>query len=122
MCKWGLYLWASAAGVPVALTIHNVTLPSVAGVAVEGRPVQERSAVNQTVNRTHKTDRLTPTKKPIPHRQPSPPVPAHSRTALVVAISRLVHCQGRSISRLDRSKNSKFFQNPRFLGGQQIFP
>ena len=60
MCKVGLYFVAFASGVVVALTIDVLALPSVAGVAVEVRPAQERGAVNQTVDRRHKTDRLTP--------------------------------------------------------------
>ena len=96
MCKLDLYFAAFAAGVVVALTIDVLALPSVAAVAVEVRPAQERGAVSQTVDRRHKTDRLTPSTKTIRDIAPSPPAPAHSQTTLVVAISRSVHCQCRS--------------------------
>ena len=96
MCKLGLYFAAFATGVVVALAIDGLTLSSVAGVAVEVRPAQERGAVSQTVDRRHKTDRLTPSNKPIRDIAPSPPAPAHSQTTLVDTISRSVHFQCRS--------------------------
>jgi hypothetical protein len=93
MCKVGLYFAAFAAGLVVALTIDVLALPSVAGVAVEVRPAQEGRAGSQTVDRRHKTDRLTPPNKPI---RVAPSAPPYSRTAAVAAISRSVLCQGRS--------------------------
>lgn len=96
MCKVGLYFAAFAAGVLVALAMDGLTLSSVATLAGEVRPVQERGAVSQTVDRTHKTDRLTPSNKRIRPIAPSPAAPAHSQTTLVVAISRSVDCQCRS--------------------------
>ena len=96
MCKVVLYFAAFAAGVVVALTIDVLALPSVAGVAVEVRPAQERGAVSQTVDRRHKTDRLTPSNERIRDTAPSPAAPAHSQTTLVVAISRSVNCHCRS--------------------------
>ena len=95
MCKVVLYFAAFAAGVVVALTIDVLALPSVAGVAVEVRLAQDRGAGSQTVDRRHKTDRLTPSNERIRDTAP-PPAPAHSQSTLVVAISRSVNCHCRS--------------------------
>ena len=88
MCKVGLYFAAFAAGVVVALTIDVLALPSVAGVAVEVRPAQDRGAVSQTIDRRHKTDRLMPSNKTTHDVAPPRAAPAPPRPILVVTISR----------------------------------
>ena len=68
MCKVGLYFAAFAAGVLVALAIDGLTRSSVAGLAGEVRPVQERGAVKLWIEGTKPTVLHPPTRGSAPLR------------------------------------------------------
>ena len=95
MWKLGIFFVTFATCVVVAQAIYGLALSSVAGLAGEVRPV--RDAVSQTVDRRHKTDRLTPSDKMIRDIAPSLPAPAHSQVTLVIAISLPLNCQCQSV-------------------------
>ena len=96
MCRIGAYFAAFAAGILFALTMNVLARPSLTDLVVQARPVQERGAVSQTVDRRHKTDRLTLPNKTTRDIVPSRPAPVPSGPVLVVAICSSVHCQYRS--------------------------
>jgi hypothetical protein len=95
MCRVGAYFAAFAAGTLFALTMNVLALPSLTGLIVQARPVQARGAVSQTVDRRHKTDRLTLPNKTTRDIVPSRLAPVPSGPVLVVICSS-VHCQYRS--------------------------
>lgn len=95
MCRVGAYFSAFAAGILFALTMNVLALPSLTGLIVQARPVQARGAVSQTVDRRHKTDRLTLPNKTTRDIVPSRLAPVPSGPVLV-AICSSVHCQYRS--------------------------
>jgi hypothetical protein len=96
MCRVGAYFAAFAAGILFALTMNVLALPRLTGLVVQARPVQERGAVSQTVDRRHKTDRLSVPNKTTRDIVPYHPAPVPSGAVLVVAICSSGHCQYRS--------------------------
>ena len=88
MCRLGSYFAAFVTGMLVALTIDVLAHPSIRGFVVRSPPVQERSAVSQTIDRRHKTDRLMPPNKTTHDVAPPRAAPPPPRPILVVTISR----------------------------------
>ena len=79
MCRLGSYFAAFVAGVLFTLTMDVLARPSATGLVGGARPVQQRSAVSQIVNRRHKTDRLMQADKTTHDIAPSGLAPARSR-------------------------------------------
>lgn len=95
MCRVAAYFAAFAAGILFALTMSVLARPSLTSLVVQARPVQVHDAVSQTVDRRHRTDRLTLPNKTTRDIVPSRLAPVPSGPVLVVICSS-VHCQYRS--------------------------